>query len=567
MRRDLEQLEQCHYDLLVIGGGIHGACVAWDAALRGLSVALVEKGDFGEATSANSLKVIHGGLRYLQDGDLGLVRLMIRERMTWMRIAPHLVHPLPCLMPTTSKLTRSKVAMTVALMMNDLIGYDRNKLPDPEKYLPKGRPLSRSECLELLPGLAEDGITGGALWYDAQIYSSERLLLAIILAAAQAGADVANYVEVTGFLGDSRGVKGIKGRDVLTNQDLEIHARLIVNCAGAWVDSVIGSPTGRPNPMFRSSVALNLVTRQILPTHGAGLPSRYVVQGPAGRPIRRSRVLFLVPWRGCSLIGTRHIPFDGPPEAYRVTEETIEDFIDEINAAYPGAALARKDVYNVHVGFLPVVDGDAGTDTVRLVRQARLHDHEREQGLAGVITVVGVKYTTARQVAEKAVDLAVAKLGRGGAPCRTQMTPAYGGQIDRFHEFLAGARALRPSDVSDAAIQHVVYSYGSEYSQVLRYIDEEPTWRRTISPGSPVLEAEVIHAVRDEMAQTLGDVVQRRTELGAAGLPGGEALRRCAELMAAELNWDGARVERELAELQGAYATFATPIRANRGID
>ena len=172
MDRDLTQLANHKYDLIIIGGGIYGACVAWDATLRGLSVALVEKADFGHATSANSLKTIHGGLRYLQQLDIKRMRESIRERRTLMRIAPHLVHPLPCLMPTYGHLTKGRAVMALALKVNDLVSFDRNRLEDPQKHLPKGRVISRQECLQLLPNIVREGLTGGAVWHDAQVYNS-----------------------------------------------------------------------------------------------------------------------------------------------------------------------------------------------------------------------------------------------------------------------------------------------------------------------------------------------------------------------------------------------------------
>jgi glycerol-3-phosphate dehydrogenase len=561
VKRDLERLERNTYDLLMIGGGIHGACIAWDAALRGLSVALVEKGDFGHATSANTLKIIHGGLRYLQDVNLGLVRRMIQERATWMRIAPHLVHPLPCLMPTYRRLGRGKAIMTAALTLNDLISCDRNRLTDPQKRLANCQVISRSECLELLPGIAADGITGGALWHDGQMYDSERLLLSLLLSATLAGAEVANYVEVTGFLQDGPAIRGVRAKDLMTGQELEIQGALVVNSAGPWVDAVLGTLGANLKPSFKLSTAINLVTRQIHPTHAVALPTRYTVQDKGGNLVQRSRLLFVVPWRSYSVIGTGHFAHDGPPEDFRVTEETIESFVGEINTAYPGAALTRQDVYHAHWGVLPAVETDFQTNAVKLVRQAQVRDHQRKDGVLGLITVVGVKYTTARHVAQQVVDLALRKLGRDASPCRTQATPIFGGQIDRFASFLDRAVAQRPSGVSPEVAQHLACSYGSEHAKILSYLDEEPAWGRTISPASPVVEAEVVHAVREEMAQKLSDVVRRRTELGAAGLPDGATLRRCVDLMAAELGWDQARVERELAELRDTYAPTMAPIK------
>lgn len=574
MKRDPAQLARNEYDLVVIGGGIYGACVAWDASLRGLTVALVDKRDFGHATSANSLKIIHGGLRYLQDANLKLMRTMASERATWMRIAPHLVHPLPCLMPTHKKLNRNKVTMAVALAANDLVSYDRNRRMDLQKHLPNGRIVSRDECLQSLPGIATDGITGGAIWYDAQVYNSERLLLAIILSAVEAGAEVANYVEVTGFLRCEKGVGGVKARDVLTGQEFGIRGKIVVNCAGAWIDAVLGFLDGcSPAPKFHLSKAMNLVTRQILSPYAVGVPSNCTSQDQAGTPegisdnrTRRSRMLFIVPWHQYSLIGTAHARFAGLPQDYRVTEEAIQDFIREINTAYPGAALTREDVYHVHWGFLPTTEPNGRqSDEVNLVREGQLHDHEVEDSIAGLITVVGVKYTTARNLAQTAVDLAVQKLGRKTQPCRTHKTPVYGGQIERFDHFLAQALEKRSRGLRPGIIKHLIYNYGSEYAQVLKYLDENPAWGQTVTDASPVIKAEVIRAGREEMVQTLSDVVQRRTELGATGLPDETCLRVCADLVASELGWDQSRREQELDDVRAGYAVTMPPMRAKIG--
>jgi glycerol-3-phosphate dehydrogenase len=553
MKRDLLRLSNQRHDLLVIGGGVYGACVAWDAALRGLSVALIDKADFGHATSANSLKIIHGGLRYLQDGNLKLVRGMIRERMVFMRIAPHLVHPLPCVTPTDRRLMRSKAVMTAALAANDLIGFDRNRLTDPQKHLPGSRVVSRAECLRLLPGIRSDDLTGGATWYDCQIHNSERLTFSFILSAAEAGAHVANYVEAVGFLRSGDRVTGLKAKDRLTGEELDIQSKLVVNTAGAWADSVLHLLNDhRPQRRFHPSVAMNLITRQIIRQHAAGVPSEYEVPDGHGGSDKRSRLLFIVPWRDYSLIGTLHVPYEGHPDDYQVTERDVQSFIDEVNVAYPGAALKREDVYFVHSGFLPAQANHAG-DQVKLVRQSQLHDHGRDEGIDGLITVVGVKYTAARQVAQQVVDLAFTKLGKKPPECRTHVTSLYGGQIERFDDFLAQETSKQSRSVSAEVVRHLIFSYGSEYSRILEYLEQDTTLGQKLSASSAVIGAEVMHGIREEMAQKLTDVILRRTELGSAGDPGDECLETCAAIMAAELGWDKARVDMELHETRAFF--------------
>lgn len=212
LKRNLDNLARQRYDVLVVGGGIYGACIAWEAALRGLSVCLIEKYDFGSATSANSLKIIHGGLRQIQHGNLREMRKLVSERGTWMRIAPHLIHPLPVLIPTYGRWAKKMLA--AALWINDLIGRDRNRIEDLEKFIPAGRIISKRECLELLPDISPTGLTGGAVFYDAQIYNTERLVLSFLRSADTMGADLANYLQARRLLWAGNRILGIEVKDI-----------------------------------------------------------------------------------------------------------------------------------------------------------------------------------------------------------------------------------------------------------------------------------------------------------------------------------------------------------------
>ena len=235
MNRDLARLTEGVYDVLVIGGGIYGLFTAWDASLRGLSVALVEKGDFGQGTSSNTLRIIHGGLRYLQHGNIYRMRRSIHERTVFMRIAPHLVHPIPFLIPTYGHGLRGKEILSLALRMGDFIGWDRNCLSDPQKHLPAGRVLSKHECLKLFPGVNQEGLNGGVVYYDSQMYNSERFILSVARSAYDAGAAIANYAEVTEILQDRDGISAVKAKDGLSGDEFECRARVIVNASGPWL--------------------------------------------------------------------------------------------------------------------------------------------------------------------------------------------------------------------------------------------------------------------------------------------------------------------------------------------
>ena len=544
MKRDLERLANQKFDVLVIGGGIHGAVAAWDAALRGLSVALIERGDFGSATSQNSLKIVHGGLRYLQDGKLGRIRMMARERATWMRIAPHLVHPLTCLTPTRHKLSRSRLVLGTGLIANDTLSFDRNQIADPEKHLPNGKLISQDELSNILPGYDVSHSTGAAVWHDAQIHNTEGLLLEFILSAVDAGAEVANYVEAIGILEQEKRVTGVQAKDVNSGEVFDIQSKIVLNCAGAWIADVLDSVCLHSE--YATSVAMNIIVDQVWSDVAAGLPSQ-------PKDGRLPQILFFVPWRDKTMIGTWHIPWNDSPDRFAMSEEVIQPFLDEINSAHPPLGLTLEDIQHVTWGFLPVNRGDANRHQVRLTRDGVVVNHQKKDNIKGVISVLGVKYTTARDVAEKAVDLAVRQLAINTKPCQTHITPIKGGKIEDFNAFLNQTQVETADLLDDETVEHLVLTYGSEYRTLVALIKDQPDLAERIDVDSPVTKAEVVHAIHHEMALTLADVIQRRTELGSAGLPSATALQKCAEIMGTELGWS---LEKQIQEIEAVIQKY-----------
>jgi glycerol-3-phosphate dehydrogenase len=553
MKRNLERLADHKFDILVIGGGIHGAITAWDAALRGLSVGLIERGDFGSGTSQNSLKIIHGGLRYLQDGNLSRIRTMARERTTWMKIAPHLIHPLTCLIPTTQKMSRSRVAMGFALMANDIVSFDRNYLVDPEKNLLDGMIVSQRELSRILPGYDASTSTGGAVWYDAQIYNSERLLLEFIISAVDAGAEVANYVEAISFLQQENRITGVRAKDLQTGQIFDIQSKLVINCAGAWMDCLLEKAALRSE--YATSVAMNVIVDQVWSGVAVGLTSQPV----NGKP---PQVLFIVPWRNKSMIGTCHIPWWDAPHTFKLNEAMVQEFLDQINSAHPPLKLSLADVRHVTWGFLPVNKADANKQPVRLTRDGVVIDHQKKDGISGLISILGVKYTTARVVAEQAMDLAVNQLGMKTKNCQTHVTQVRGGKIEDFRAFLRKALLKAPRVINERSTEHLVYTYGSEYQKLVECMLKQPDLARRIDPPLPVTVAEVEHAVHHEMALTLADVMGRRTELGSTGLPSMATLQKCASLIGREFQWSSERQQQEINSVIQTYPFKQTEIIA-----
>jgi glycerol-3-phosphate dehydrogenase len=555
MKRNLARLTSNSYDLLVVGGGIYGACLAWDASLRGLSVALVEQADFASATSANSLKTIHGGLRYLQHADFARMRESIRERSTLMRIAPHLIHPLPVVVPTYGHGLKGSEVMRIALSINDWVSLDRNwQVPDPQKRIPNGRVISAAECLQRLPGIASAGLTGGAIFYDAQVYNSERLVLSMLHSAVQAGAEIANYVEVNGFLQIGDQITGVRATDRQTGAPLEIQANFVVNTVGPWrqgfMQRLPQSSAGSGGLSGGFAKAMNLVTRPLFQDYAVGISSATAYEDKDAVLKKGSRFLFIAPWRQRSLVGTWYAPFEGHPDQFAITEADIQAFLSEVNQAYPVANLRREDIEFVHGGLLPST-GSSRSGDVQLAKHYTLYDH-RQDGIQGMLSVTGVKYTTARDVAEKTLDWIGRTTGKKWPRSTSSITPVWGGEIRDFAGFLQDA-IRQNSHFSEATVHRLIYNYGSAYQQVLQ----------TLPPNLPpnleasdleVRRAEVLHGIREEMAQRLADVVFRRTELGTAGSPGSDWLRDCAEVMAAELGWSPDILNQELDAVERMFA-------------
>ena len=552
MRRNLSTLSERQYDLAIVGGGIYGISVARDAALRGFSVALVEQGDFGSATSSNLHKIIHGGLRYLQHGDLKRMRQSIRERSILMRIAPHLVDPLPFLIPIYRDARPGKFVTATALKLNDLISFDRNRDLDTRKLIPPGRLISPAHCRQLCPLLDSTGLTGAALFHDAQVHNADRLNLSLLLSAINAGADVANYAQVTGFLRDGNRVQGMRVKDVLSGNVFDVRARISVNCAGPWMDRVLqllGIPSSGNVGWCKAVV---LVTRRLIRDIAVGFQSRIPYEDRDALFNKGHRFLFVTPWRNKSLIGTFQTPYDENPDDIKVSEGDLRQYIQEINAAFPQAAIKRRDVHFMYRGLLPIINERADDGEISLMKHFAINDHMEADDLEGLVSVRGVKYSTARDVAEKVVDLVGMRLGKNSTTCRTANTAVDGGDMDFFQAFMA--RQLEPpASVSPEIFEHLIRTYGSEYPQILEYCNDNRGLGVPVTTETPVIGAEVLHGVRHEMAQTLADVVFRRTELGTAGYPGDACLQTCAGIMAAELRWNQEKTRHEIEEVRRTF--------------
>lgn len=412
MKRDSEQLKTERFDVLIIGGGSHGACAARDAALRGLKVAMVDQGDICGATSHNSLKTIHGGIRYLQHLNFKRTLESIKEQKVWLRTAPHLVKPLPFLMPTYGYGIRGPIAMLAGITLFRLFGLGQNKHLREDRKVPSGRIISKQKCLEIAPNINQSNLSGGAIWYDAQIEHADRAVMQISQHASELGAVICNYLKVDGLQINNNKVTGVEVTDKLNGEKFSISANTILNAAGPWASQILhNSPALKINTALIKS--MNLVTTLSAPKTAVAVQSTLKSDSVLGNT---KRLYFIVPWLGRAVIGTTHFAFKDKPDELTIQNKEILSFVDEINLAYPSLSLKEADILYCYQGLAPASNEFKSQDdnTLRL-HESKVIDHARTHQVEGIVSIFSIKWTTARVIAEQAIDLISSKLGNNKA--------------------------------------------------------------------------------------------------------------------------------------------------------
>jgi glycerol-3-phosphate dehydrogenase len=538
MQRFIENHTNERFDVIVIGGGITGASVAYEAATRGLKVALLEKKDFSWATSAVTSKMIHGGLRYLVNGEVLLVRESLRERRVLENIAPNFVYPWPMMMVHyKTPLKNNKWIVKIGMLMYDALSYDKNFTWDACKKIPMHRTISKQEVLQNEPHVRTEGLTGASVFYDCNSIFPERLTLAFIKSAVAYGAKVANYSKVEGFLMDAdNNVTGVRVKDLLENKIHEVSATVTINCGGPWADIVLGlaKPNGDGSGTLRRSEGIHIITSKRL------LSGNYTV----GTMTPGGRHFFLIPWRNHTLIGTTDKPFMGNPDDYRVTKASIMELIDDVNSSFGDGKLSYADVQHTYGGLRPLVEEDTG-ETYTSSRKYEIYDNKKD-GLDGLITVEGGKYTTSRNLAENCLKIVAKKMGRSLGESITKEHYLTGCEIKDLTTFFSAIHQEN-KDFSGPTLNCLSSNYGTEYADILKLAREDKTLAETLNADGELL-AEVVYAIRQEMARTLSDIVMRRTGIGTLGNPGEDVLRKVANVAAKELHWDANKIEQEISD-------------------
>jgi glycerol-3-phosphate dehydrogenase len=523
----LHALQEDEFDVVVIGGGITGAGVALDAATRGYSVALVERADFSSGTSSRSSKLVHGGLRYLQNFDLGLVREALLERGLLTTLAPHLVRPLPLVVPSFGGKRPDRMLGT-GLHLYDRMSRELRRNAQVDWSPDKHRMVDGDEVLALIPALASREPTGGYLFYDCQTDDS-RLVLTVLGEAERFGAVVANRLDVASLIHDDAGLaRGVRVTDVLSGDEFDVRASTVVSATGVWADRI--SPDefyeAEDVPHIRPSRGTHVtVAHEKLPVSGGGAIA------PAGK----GRTIFILPWLGRTLIGTTDVDYEGGLDHIPPSEDDVDYLLGATNEFF-GTDLTAADLCGAYAGVRPLISTGDPKKSVDISRRAELYETS-----SGMLTITGGKLTTFRRMAKQVVDRLVERDGRD-APCRTHEIPlGMGTTVDELPVV---------DGINDDSRAHLVHRYGYFANEVMGIARDSVELRERIVPDLPDLLAEIVVAARFEQAQSLGDVFLRRTRLGLLAAPavtGDELPRRIATLLGGQLGWDEARIDSELA--------------------
>lgn len=489
MRRAPDRLSGGDFDVVVVGGGIHGACVARDAALRGMSVALVEQGDFCSATSHNSLKTIHGGIRYLQHLNVRRAALSIREQQILRRTMGDLVAPLRFLMPAYGWAMRGPLATGAGVAIFEALTLAVSLRDGQRPLPPQGRLMGPGRCRGLAPGVDPDGLTGGAIWADAQVALADKAVLAILRDAADHGAEVANYMRAEALLTTDGAATGITVCDQISGTRFDISARQVVNAAGPWLsDWLAGAAPRALRTRIKLVRSMNLVVDR--PAPELAIAARSTLKSDS-KVDSANRMFFMVPWLGKTVIGTTHYTHEGDTVSVTPDAKEIAGFVAEFNAAYPVLGLTPEDVLYCYIGLTP---GDDSTDaTGAVLHESRVIDHD---DLPGLVSIIGIKWTTARLVAEETVDMLARRHGAAG-PCQTRHRA-----LPDFASLAHDIAGLDDAGLRGFAATHIAHSQACHLSDVLL--------RRTNDLVLARLSPERFLGIADAMADHLGWSAEKR---------------------------------------------------------
>ncbi len=542
LKRHIEELTGKKFDLIIVGGGITGAAVAYIAAARGLSVVLFEKEDYGGATSAATSKLIHGGLRYLANMEIKLVRESLRERRILGNIAPNFVYPLPFVFPNYKKWKGNIWKMLSGMYLYDFLSYDKKDTWDKSKRLQNHKLISHSKTIRLEPNLKRENLRNSFYFFDYQSIFPERLTLAFIKSAAEYGAKFSNYSPVKAFKYDSGNrITGVEVKDLFSGETKNVYADLIINCGGTWADKILSMATKKEFQVHRikRSEGIHIITKKIAGNHVVSLQ-----RDDGGH-------MMIMPWRDHSLIGTTDKEYDGDPDEYYVSRESINDVIQAVNDNF-GKKISFKDIRHAYGGLRPLVD-DQTKGSYQTSRKYEVYD-DAVDGIEGMITVEGGKFTTSRSLAREVLNMVAMKLNKTLSDPVSDNLYLSGCEIRDMKQFMI-RQHLNYTDFSKQTIEYVSRNYGTDSDVIFQIARDDPRYAEVVSHDGEIL-AEIVYAIKYESAKTLKDIMLRRTGTGTLGNPGKDIIDKITAVAVEMLNWDSKRIEEETDSLMKVYQLF-----------
>ena len=529
------------FDLVIIGAGINGLGIARDAARRGLHVMVLEQDDICSGVSAWSGRLAHGGLRYLEHRDFALVRESLRERERMIQMAPHLVKPLRLLMPLYAHNRRPAWLIRLGMILYDILSFDKRT---------GGHEMLNTEATRRrFPGIAPQGLGGAAVFTEGQVEYAERLCVELAVAAAADGAVIRTKARVEEPALENGRIAGVRYRNLATDRLEEARAPVVLNVAGPWIDRIFrrGAP---PQPRLNGGTKGSHLI--VDPFPGAPKDVVYYESKTDGR------LVLVIPWMGRYMIGTTDIRFDGDPDEARCSTAEMDYLLGEVNQLIPQAGLTPEHVLYTFSGVRPLPYAP-GVVEAKIPRSHVLHDHS--PGLPGLVSVVGGKLTTFRQLAEEAVDDVFKRLGRKSPPCSTARLPVPGAVFDAE----ALRRHLLEGGLGEKTIARLMGLYGARARDILAEARGDAAMLRVIHKDTGAIGAEMVFAMRHEFAASLADVMARRVLLAFAPGHGLESLSAIADLLASTFNWDAARRAAEIRDYENWLSHLAVPGRQGIG--
>lgn len=541
--RDLSALSDNEFDAVIIGGGISGAWSSLHCAQQGLKTALIEKHDYASQTSSSSSKLLHGGIRYLPHMQFGKVRESALERAEYLYAAPHLSAAVPFIFPTYKDFQRSKFFLNCGMLAYRVLCLGENAvIGSSEQHLPAIRSLS-AESLNQICDLSNEDHTGAVMFYERHMLDSERMVLAIIKTSQNLGAKAFNYVSAQNFMIDGNTITGLEAKDELSGERLTINSKLIINAAGPWIDTLNSQLQNADKaPSINGfAVGSHIITRQ-LSDHAIGITTKHQSDAKIDRG---GRHVFVIPWRGYSLIGTSYDDIENPNESMTIKPGHVDQLLEAVNEGMPSAQLTRDDIISGYSGLYNLHTDNIKSTVYQGSGEYQIIDHAAANGVEGMVTALGAKFTTGRKLSALTMKVVNQKLGLSDKTTRIKLQ---GSDYSSLAEFTQAKLNQYQDRFSDQVIQHLIQHYGSDIDQFIARIENDPALCKTICANHQDIFGQVVWAIENEQAVTLNDVLYNRTSLALLGINEDE-VKTVAELMAQHLTWSESTKDEQVEQV------------------